>query len=606
MSIKAGLFSRAALASTAVAIAFVAGCVAVDSDFVGPPEIISPRDGAVVATLTKGQKSYLTMPRKKRVEAFATPAYRQRMRSYGYYPKPLELAWKYRSGGVPTPYEVRVMKDDGNDDGGVCVFKTNFVSATPANCVLIDNLEIARGYTWEVSTCGFHTTGRFSTEDMAPRLIRLPGVPNVRDFGGRKGLGGRRVKQGMIYRSAGLNDNASYTYYTSDELLTNDTAFAEFVKERNAEIEFWQPYATNSAVVLDAVQIELDPTWVLFRPVLERAEFVTNAVPVLEKLTSIPDTFLGAAQESITFKDGEMHDFDKLSAKGPAVMMQIVDSPSDGYVLITAGGDYWWEMRSNGKTVIDLVQLPGNWRGPYTAFNYCIPVPVKKGKNLVSVSIFTGNDTWRWGYADASHKARSLFAKDMIDIARRRIDEYPKQVKERIAGAYRLDENGLRYALEVMKIKSDIDLRSDKECWGMNGSPLGETVNWYHYSSSCYGGMQEEFGREAFKKVFRVFLDERNYPIDFHCIAGQDRTGAVSFILGCLLGVEEEELFLDWEATGFWNNSHWFRHEKLFNKLYDGFDQFKGRTINDRVEAYVLDLGFTPSDIAKFRSIMLE
>ena len=43
-----------------------------------------------------------------------------------------------------------------------------------------------------------------------------------------------------------------------------------------------------------------------------------------------------------------------------------------------------------------------------------------------------------------------------------------------------------------------------------------------------------------------MFLDPANYPIDFHCIAGQDRTGAVAFILNALLGVEEEELYLDW------------------------------------------------------------
>ena len=70
--------------------------------------------------------------------------------------------------------------------------------------------------------------------------------------------------------------------------------------------------------------------------------------------------------------------------------------------------------------------------------------------------------------------------------------------------------------------------------------------------------------------------------------------------------VEEEELWLDWEVTAFHNRSTDFNHEKLFNKLVRGFDRWPGETIHERVEAYVLDLGFTPEEIAKFRDIMLE
>lgn len=597
------------MAAVAAPLLFVAGCIAIvaDSGFVAPPEIISPKDGATVATLTDSQKSYLKMPRKARVAAFANRDYRLKMQSFGYYPKPLELAWTYKSGGVPTPYEVRVFKEGATPCDAKCILVTNFVSATLANSVVIDNLEIARNYSWEVSTGGFHVKGRFKTEDIAPRLIRLPGVPNVRDLGGRKGLGGRRVKQGIVYRSAGLNNNASVTYCNIEDFATNAEYAAKIPNGAIDEYKRWKSYRDDPSKNLDFVKVAPADTWTLFLPELANTDFPEKMVPALESLKSIPDTFLGAAQESILFTNGVSHYFDKASAKGPAVMMQIIDSPADGYMPISAGGDYWWELRANGKLVIDLMKSPGNWRGPYGPYNYNIPVPLKKGKNLVTVTIFTGDDTWRWGYASAEGKATPIFAQDMMEIIDRRSRDDYKVVKEAVRGANRLDEAGLDYALNTMGIKTDIDLRSDRECWGMTGSPLGDKVRWLQYSSSYYGGMQEEFGREAFKKVFRVFLDERNYPIDFHCIAGQDRTGAVAFIINGLLGVQEEELFLDWEATGFWNkDSNWFTHKNLFNKLYAGFDQFPGKTINDRIEAYVLDLGFTKADIEKLRSIMLE
>ena len=182
----------------------------------------------------------------------------------------------------------------------------------------------------------------------------------------------------------------------------------------------------------------------------------------------------------------------------------------------------------------------------------------------------------------------------------------PKVKKGRGKGKSRVEGENGAYILSRFGIKSDIDLRSDGECYGMAGSPLGDSVKWFHYSSCAYGGMQSNSGKEAFAKVFRVFLDERNYPIDFHCIAGQDRTGSVAFILGALLGYDEDVLYLDWELTGFWNRSVRFRHEGRFDLLVDGFaKKYPAGTIHESVAKYVRDIGFTDGDIAKFRSIML-
>ena len=95
------------------------------------------------------------------------------------------------------------------------------------------NLEIGRTYYWKVwsnvkcqnyshgSTIGkacdcgkgrmavASETSSFTTEDVPPRWIKLEGrVENIRDLGGWKTLDGRRVKQGLIFRGQGLNDNS--------------------------------------------------------------------------------------------------------------------------------------------------------------------------------------------------------------------------------------------------------------------------------------------------------------------------------------------------------------------------------------------------------------
>ena len=140
----------------------------------------------------------------------------------------------------------------------------------------------------------------------------------------------------------------------------------------------------------------------------------------------------------------------------------------------------------------------------------------------------------------------------------------------------------------------------------MEGSPAGEKVKWWHYPAYGYSGMATPKGKEAFVNVFKVFLDERNYPIIFHCIGGADRTGAVGFILNALLGVSDDELDKDWEITCFIYESQNFGHKTRFDKLRKVFDAYPGATTREKVEAYVKELGFTDADIAKFRSIMME
>ena len=351
--------------------------------------IVSPKEGATVPILTAEMKAYLAQPRAARVEQFANPAERKRIAKFGDRPQKTLLSWNCTvpvSTGMVWNVKVRRAKD------GAVVF----TAKTRKNSVEIDNLEIACAYKWRVKGkvgdgALLRAEGTFRTEDTAPRLIHLSRVRNVRDLGGRVGLNGRRVRQGRVYRSAGLNANAS-----------------------------------------------------------------------------------------------------KSKTKG---------------------------------------MVPGKVT--------------------------------------------------MTDASR-------------------------AYAKRVLGIRTDLDLRSDRECFGMTGSPLGPEVKWIKISSSAYGGLGKDSGKEAFAKAFRVFLDEKNYPIDFHCIAGADRTGSLAFILNALLGVDEEELWRDWEVTAFDKAKLEFGHASRLEKLVAVFAKYPGATERERVEAYVKEQGFTDADLAKFRAIMLE
>jgi protein-tyrosine phosphatase len=368
-------------------------------------KVLEPAQGSVVPLLTDAQKAYFDMPTAERRAKFTDVGFRKQLSRSGvrapdgkivrqsYWPKTVRLAWE-----PVKSVEAYVVTVKDAKKGETVVNET-----VAGSSLEIDNLEVAAEYSWTVTGGGNSGGGTFKTEDRAPRLVRFPGVPNVRDLGGWTGLGGRRVRQGMVYRSSGLNANAHREKIDSDE-----------------------------------------------------------------------------------------------------------------------------EDKPEGKPRL-------------------------------------------------------------------------------VVGASRVEGENGAYILKRFGIRSEIDLRSRKECFGMEGSPLGPSVGWFHHAASAYAGMQSERGREAFTKVFKVFLDEKNYPIDFHCIAGQDRTGSVAYVLEALLGADEDRLVRDWETTALWNRNVKFAHVNRYDKLVDVFKrEFPADTVRESVEKYVLSLGFTQGDIEKFRSIMLE
>lgn len=394
-------------------------------------ELVFPKEGDEFCALRPEHREFLKLDAEGRRAKFLDEGWRARIveKDVSSTPLPLELAWR----GGESPYEVKVTL------GGKTVLATNLTETT----VKVWNLEIAREYAWSVKGGGESVSGRFRTLDLAPRLMYVPDVPNIRDLGGRVGLGGRRVRQGLAYRAAGLNGNAS-NCYSAKEMM-----------------------AMHKAGVLEK-------------------RFGEEG----RKLKELIDRERGAL---------------KFDPKAPWLRQMLRKPESE-------------------------------WR---------------PGKN-------------------------------------------------------RMTPEGLHIANDILGWRSDIDLRRDFECWGMTGSPAGESVKWWHYSSSAYAGMATRGGKEAFARVFKVFLDERNYPIVFHCIGGADRTGAVAFILNALLGVSDDELDKDWEFTVFTYKDQSFGHKTRFDRLRKVFDAYPGATTREKAEAYVKELGFTDADIARFRGIMLE
>ena len=384
----------------------------------------SPPDGALVSLLSDRQKAFMRMTREDRSVFFddSQPQKEKEIKRYRSDPQPVHLSW-----GGKGPFGVTVTKR-----GAALPW---FSETVPSNCVDVWNLEIACTYDWSVRSGGECARGTFVTEDIAPRLVRVPGVPNIRDMGGRV-INGRRVRQGLVYRSSGLNNNAKGIFYTYDEI----------------------------------VQLEAEG-----------------------KLAGMG--YLGA-KYSKTLKAGKELDRNYLRLKKPR--------PSE-------------------------------------------------------------------------------------------------------PGTVRLTEEWREYMRSKLGIKTDIDLRGSHERFGMTCSPLGPGVKFVTMDDEYHGyDAVHKQGAEDTRRVLRVFLDRANYPIDFHCIGGADRTGTVATILHSILGLGDDEIWKDYQITAWQGGVNDAKHLGWFTKFVRSFDKFEGATLAERIQKYVLSIGFTEKDIETIRKVMFE
>ena len=344
-----------------------------------------PAFGEPVPLISDAQKGYLDLPAAERREKFRDPEFRVEMKALG--DKPLRVEWPAPAiaGATMREWKLRLY---GANEGIASGIVSNGVAE-------LSNLMVGTRYVLLFQTkpnadAVVREETPFATEDRAPRLLDIPGIPNARDFGGWRGLGGRRIRQGLVIRSAGLNENA-------------------------------------------------------------------------------------------TPKDNP-------------------DTP----------------------------------------------------------------------------------------------------------GATRVTDATRAVLIGQLGVKTDIDLRWDREVFGMTGSPLGPEVRWVRCPWSLYQWVAGDEEKAMFAKILRLLLDRENLPAIVHCIEGQDRTGTLCFLLQGLLGVSDEDKLRDWECTGF-ANAHWgFRHESRLDPFLKYLATLPGETVNDRCVSYARSCGVTDAELAAWRELMLE
>ena len=196
---------------------------------------VAPVDGETVPLVPDVQKKVMSLPTlAERIDLFREDRKTGKVLSRDKTwrkSRPLVLSWK-GTAGEAGPWKIEIGREPDLTDSRAWYIRAKDAlppaeegadkdAAGPDgefSCTLPRaNLEIARTYYWRVTgresadskTLARSAIASFRTEDLAPRWIMLEGdVRNMRDLGGRRTLDGRRVRQGMVFRGQGLNENS--------------------------------------------------------------------------------------------------------------------------------------------------------------------------------------------------------------------------------------------------------------------------------------------------------------------------------------------------------------------------------------------------------------
>ena len=250
---KTGETTAVTSADTTTAIETVAETTAAETTEQGPKYEIRLNAPASTAIHTNLQATFLSSSDPHAFADILGPAYAAQSVSYDDdpgtlefgRPNPITLTWTVPEGAAEhvSAYTVRLWtKSDGSDAKEIAL------DADKTECALY-NLFIGTTYKWTVTLLDDEgdsvtsSVATFRTDSQAPRNLCVDGITNVRDVGGWMTLDGGKVRQGLLYRGARLNEN-----FTTDEILVTEEGAKTLRDELGikTEIDLRQTTAVNN------------------------------------------------------------------------------------------------------------------------------------------------------------------------------------------------------------------------------------------------------------------------------------------------------------------------------------------------------------------------
>lgn len=156
----------------------------------------TPENGATVCQLQPKHLSYIREPKNDPTSKVDWLHLREVQDDLSY-PEPIVFTY------TPAVDGEVVLRHPGGKEQLLCAKK---------GVARVQNLLLDAVYEWYVKAGGeTSAVFTFRTDAQAPRLLYVDGISNVRDFGGFRASGEKRIRQGMIYRASEMDSHVSVT-----------------------------------------------------------------------------------------------------------------------------------------------------------------------------------------------------------------------------------------------------------------------------------------------------------------------------------------------------------------------------------------------------------
>ena len=251
-------------------------------------------------------------------------------------------------------------------------------------------------------------------------------------------------------------------------------------------------------------------------------------------------------------------------------------------------------------------------------------------KYVTNVRDMGGYETYLEGYTKVKQGLiyRSGRMSGSTSAPRDENTAWQKPVTDTGKPAYLMNDAGYNMLVKTLGMKGEIDLRSnickDNED---GGAYYVENGNREKYKDIIPGitcidpGIVAEkaallqdldnigldSGWKQVKQVFEFYAQPQYYPNFIHCYIGTDRTGCMCYLLECLLGMKNEDMYKDylWSNFGLINGTRNLDAIKTYERVLKGYGK---ATMAENCEALLTSskVGITKEQIQIIRDTLLE
>jgi hypothetical protein len=162
------------------------------------------------------------------------------------------------------------------------------------------------------------------------------------------------------------------------------------------------------------------------------------------------------------------------------------------------------------------------------------------------------------------------------------------------------------FMVNTLGIKTELDLRGSGAA-----TFASNVVNRKVIAMKWYSNIVSDANYETTRETISAFAYPENYPINFHCAVGRDRTGTTSFLLLGLLGVDEETILKEhyssfFSETGACDREEFLIHIANIRDLVTNLSRYApaSATLQEKIEAYLLRIGVNAEEIASMSGLL--